>query len=240
MAAGGGGSWKVAYADFVTAMMALFMVLWILGQDQEVKGKVEEYFKNPWQAALSDSTGIIPIKNADVLSSRKANFEAPSAVPLETVRRINEDLMKLFMETPEVRENRSITVETTPEGMLITFMDQPNQPIFEKDAPEFTPYGAWVFNTVALQIARYPKQEIEVEGHIEKGYKPAGQDRGIELATERANVARRRLIENQVGASQIFKVAGYPGTKPLKGKPPENPENQRVTILIRATGGEAG
>ena len=58
MAAGGGGSWKVAYADFITAMMALFLVLWIMGQDQEVKGSVEEFFKNPWKAALSDSTGL--------------------------------------------------------------------------------------------------------------------------------------------------------------------------------------
>jgi chemotaxis protein MotB len=69
MAAGGGGSWKVAYADFVTAMMALFMVLWILNQDEKVKGAVQQYFDNPWKAALSDSTGIIPVKNADVTTS---------------------------------------------------------------------------------------------------------------------------------------------------------------------------
>src|SRR5689334_15695749 len=111
MAAGGGGSWKVAYADFVTAMMALFMVLWILNQDQEVKGSVEEYFKNPWKSPLSDSTGIIPIENADVTTSRKSNFENPSAVPLESVRRINEDLIKAFIQNPEYREHKSLNIE---------------------------------------------------------------------------------------------------------------------------------
>lgn len=236
MAAGGGGSWKVAYADFVTAMMALFMVLWILNQDQEVKGSVEEYFKNPWKAALSDSTGIIPIKNADVVASRKANFEAPSAVELNTVRRINDDLIKTFIQNPEYREHRSLEIETTSDGLLINFLDRPNQPIFltGTNSAKFTAYGTWVFNTVAWEIARYPTTIIELEGHTTKNFKAVRDDyTGWDVSSDRANLARKRLLENGVKEPQIAKVAGLSDRKPLKDRKGDDPTNNRVTIMIR-------
>jgi chemotaxis protein MotB len=236
MAAGGGGSWKVAYADFVTAMMALFMVLWIMNQDQEVRGIVEEYFKNPWKSALSDSTGIIPIKNADVVTSRKSNFENPSAVPLFTVRRVNEDLIKTFIQSTEYREHRSLHIDLTPEGLLINFLDRPDRPVFEKDSADFTDYGKFVFNTVAWEISRYPKQEIELEGHTEKDFKSSRPNYGSwDISTDRANSARRRLLENGVLESQVRKVAGYGGTKPLRNYKPQDSVNRRVTILIRGS-----
>lgn len=234
MAAGGGGSWKVAYADFVTAMMALFMVLWIMNQDQEVRGIVEEYFKNPWKAALSDSTGIIPIKNADLVTSSKSNFENPSVVPLETAKRPSEDLIKVFLHSPEYRENRSLQIELTPEGLLINFLDTPGRPIFEKDSAEFTDYGKWVFRTVAWEIARYPTTEIELEGHTEAGFKDVRENYGSwEVSAARANSARRRLITHGVKERQILKVAGFGGTKSLKDRKPEDPTNRRVTIMVR-------
>lgn len=235
MAAGGGGSWKVAFADFMTAMMALFLVMWIMAADEKVKGTIEESFKNPWKAALSDSTGIIPIKNADVVQSQKANFENPSVVPLETVRRINEDLVKVFLQSPEYRENKSLQIELTPEGLLISFLDDPSKPIFEKESAEFTDYGKWVFNTVSWEIARYPSTAIELEGHTEKGFKPVRENFGSwEVSTDRANSARRRLVDNGVKDAQISKVAAYGGTRPLKNRKPEEPANRRVTIMIRA------
>ncbi|MDA1272987.1 MAG: OmpA family protein [Verrucomicrobia bacterium] len=235
MAAGGGGAWKVAYADFVTAMMALFMVLWIMNQDQEVKGSVEEFFKNPWTAALSDSTGIIPVKNADVVSSRKANFEKASAVELEAIKRLNEDLVKTFIQNSEFRENRSLNVEMTPDGVLINFLDNPGQPIFEKDGSEFTPYGAFVFNTVAWAIARYPSTQIELEGHTEEGFKPVRKDYGAwEISLDRASSARRRLLTQGVNNSQIIKVSGFGGTQPLKDRNSFDSSNRRVTVMLRA------
>ena len=238
MAAGGGGSWKVAYADFVTAMMALFMVLWILGQDQEVKGSVESYYQNPWKAALSDSTGIIPVKNADVVSSRKANFEAPAAIELNTVRRINEDLVKTFIQNPEFREHRSLEVEQTSEGLLINFLDRPNQPIFHvgTNAAKFTEYGVFVFNTVAWEIARYASTEIELEGHTTANFKAVREDyNSWDVLTDRAKLAGRQLLNNGVKESQIIKVAGCSSKKPLnpKERKPDDPANNRVTILIR-------
>lgn len=236
MAAGGGGSWKVAYADFVTAMMALFLVLWILNQDQEVRGAVEEYFKNPWSAALSDSTGIIPVRNADVVSSRKSNFENPSAIPLFTVRRVNEDLIKTFVMSKEYMEHRSLHIEATPDGLLINFLDRPDRPVFNKDSAEFTDYGKFVFTTVAWEIARYPSQMIELEGHTEKNFKSLRPNYGSwDTSTERANAARRLLLENGVRESQVIKVAGYGGTRPLKNVNPDDAVNRRVTIVVRGS-----
>lgn len=235
MAAGGGGAWKVAYADFITAMMALFMVLWILNQDQEVKGSVEEFFKNPWTAALSDSTGIIPVKNADVVASRRANFEKASAVELEAIRRLNEDLVRTFIQNPEFRENRSLEVKMTPDGVLINFLDNPGEPIFEKESSEFTEYGAFVFNTVAWTIARYPSTQIELEGHTEEGFKPIRKDFGSwEISLDRAGSARRRLLRNGVGTNQIVKVSGFGGTKTLKDRNSFDESNRRVTVMLRA------
>ena len=237
MAAGGGGSWKVAYADFITAMMALFLVLWIMGQDQEVQGSVEEFFKNPWKAALSDSTGIIPVKNADVTTSQRSNFEAPSAIQLEAARRINEDLLKTFIQSKEYREHRSLQIEMTPEGLLINFLDNPSHPLFtiETNSVKFTEYGRWVFDTVSWEVARYPSTAIELEGHTEKGFKAISTDyTGWEVSLDEASIARRRLLENGVNPAQIVKVSGFAGTKPLREKKDDDRSNRRVSIMIRA------
>lgn len=227
----------MAYADFITAMMALFMVLWIMNQDQEVKGSVEEFFKNPWKAALSDSTGIIPVRNADVTQSQRSNFEAPSAIQLEAARRINEDLLRTFVQNKEYREHRSLAIEMTSEGLLINFLDNPSHPVFtiEKGSVKFTTYGRWVFDTVAWEIARYPSTSIELEGHTENGFKPLQPDyTAWEVSMDEASIARRRLLEMGVTEAQIVKVSGFAGTRPLKEKKPEDPSNRRVSIMIRS------
>lgn len=242
MAAGGGGSWKVAFADFMTAMMALFLVLWIMNQSEKVKGSVEEFFKNPWKAALSDSTGIIPVKDATVTASQRSNFEAPSAIELDSARRINEDLLKTFVQSKEYREHRSLVIELTPEGLLINFLDNPSHPIFriETNSVKFTEYGRWVFDTVAWEVSRYPSTAIELEGHTEFGFKPLQPDyTSWEVSMDEAKIARRRLLENGVTEGQVTKISGFAGTKTLKEKKPEDPSNRRVTIMIR-TGKENG
>ena len=173
MAAGGGGSWKVAFADFMTALMALFLVLWIVGQDQEVKGAVEEYFKNPWKAALSDSTGIIPIKNADVTSSQKNFFENASAIPMDSIKQISEDLLKTFIQNPEYRETRSLAIESTPDGVKISFFDETDMPLFEKESAQFTAWGLNAIRNLAWLVGQSKNSQvpIEIEGHTEVGFK---------------------------------------------------------------------
>ncbi|SVB57332.1 uncharacterized protein METZ01_LOCUS210186, partial [marine metagenome] len=93
--AGGGGAWKVAYADLVTAMMAMFLVLWILSQDEQVKGDVSAYFKTRFSTLTQMSPGIIPSDNMALVESRKDIFENASVIPLDQVRRLNDDLVKV-------------------------------------------------------------------------------------------------------------------------------------------------
>ncbi|MBI4661693.1 MAG: OmpA family protein, partial [Verrucomicrobia bacterium] len=149
-------------------------------------------------------------------------------------RRINEDLLKVFLQNEEYRGHRSLFMEITPDGLVISFLDLESHPFFEAGSAAFTPYGQWVFDTVAWEIARYPSAQIELEGHTEKNFKPVRDGSGSwELSSDWAHTARRRLLQNGVRESQILKVTGYGGTKPLKDRKPEDRSNRRVSLLIR-------
>ncbi len=89
-----GGAWKVAYADFVTAMMALFMVLWLTSQDQRIKDAVQRAFRNPFSSVTKESTGLIPNKDTQAVKTTSGNFDSASAVELTMLRRLNQDLVK--------------------------------------------------------------------------------------------------------------------------------------------------
>src|SRR5487761_422344 len=89
-----GGAWKEAYAELPTAMMALFIVLWLTSQDQRIKEAVERAFRNPFTSVTKDSTGIIPSKDTQAVRSSAGNFDSASAVELTMLRRLNQDLLK--------------------------------------------------------------------------------------------------------------------------------------------------
>ena len=100
-----GGSWKVAYADFVTAMMALFLVLWLTAQDTRIKEAIERSFRNPFSSATKESVGIIPNKDVQALEQAKGNFDSVSVLQLELLRRITEDLAKLLQKDPDCQNS---------------------------------------------------------------------------------------------------------------------------------------
>src|ERR1043165_3453076 len=91
-----GGAWKVAYADFVTAMMALFLVLWLTAQDTKIKEAIERAFRNPFSSATKESVGILPNKDVQALQQQKGSFDSVSVLQLELLRRITDDLAKLL------------------------------------------------------------------------------------------------------------------------------------------------
>jgi chemotaxis protein MotB len=227
-----GGAWKVAYADFITAMMALFMVLWLTAQDTKIKEAVERAFRNPFSAITKESMGIIP--NKDVTASQKAEgkFESISAVEMETMRRISEDLAKMLQQQDEAE--KSVQLDMTSDGLRINVFDRSHKPIFETDSDVFTTYGAWVFSTLAWEISRYTSFKIELEGHTESRVEGAGEGHNKwDLSTERANAARRKLVQNGVVAAQVCKVSGYADTVPMPELPPTSEANRRVTVLLK-------
>src|SRR5580704_15915644 len=108
-----GGAWKVAYADFVTAMMALFMVLWLTSQDQRIKDAVQRAFRNPFSSITKDSVGIIHSKESQAVRDSSGNFDSASAVELTMLRRINQDLTKSLQTDVEEKDDNPIKLDMT-------------------------------------------------------------------------------------------------------------------------------
>src|SRR5216117_2927064 len=103
-----GGAWKVAYADFVTAMMALFLVLWLTSQDEKIKEAVQRSFTNPFSSLTREAVGIIPHKDTRATTQdRSGNFDSSSAIELAVLRRLNEDLLKALSKDDEPEKEKS-------------------------------------------------------------------------------------------------------------------------------------
>jgi len=227
-----GGSWKIAYADFVTSMMALFLVLWLTSQDTRIKEAIERSFRNPYSSATKESVGILPNKDVQAMEKQKGSFDSPSALNLELLRRITQDLAQLLQRDAEGQN--SIKLDLTSEGLLINVFDRTQKPIFEAKSAQFTQYGSWVFSTLAWEIGRYPTFTVELEGHTESGREPIREDYGNwELSTDRANASRRKLLQHGTGADQICKVSGLGDTKPLDKAHPTDDANRRVSVLLK-------
>ena len=231
-----GGAWKVAYADFVTAMMALFLVLWLSSQDEKIKEAVERSFRNPFNSVTKESTGIIPNKVTQAVKSKDGNFDSASAVELNMLRRLAEEVVKTLQDSNPNED--AVKVEPIPDGVRISIFDKAQEPVFKTDTAEFTDFGRWVVSTLAWQVARYTNSfRVELEGHTESNQNPKRELFGPwEITTDRANATRRKMIEHGVGESQIRKVAGYADTQPLTGKTANDPLNRRVAVLLKING----
>jgi chemotaxis protein MotB len=228
-----GGAWKVAYADFVTAMMALFLVLWLTAQDTKIKEAIERAFRNPFSSATKESMGIIPNKDVQATHEQAGKFESVNAVEMELLRKITEDLAKMFEQNQD-EAMQSVKLQLTPEGLRVNLFDRSRKPIFEADSAKLSEYGTWVVSTLAWEISRYTTFNIEIEGHTQGGRKQVKEDYGDwELSADRANTARRFLIHNGVSSKQIAKVAGFADTRPFPGTVPTDETNRRVTVLLK-------
>jgi chemotaxis protein MotB len=204
------GVWKVAYADFTTAMMALFLCLWLTSQDQKIKDAVED---------------------ANASYQQQGHFQSVSAVEMETMRHLSDDLSKLLKQDENVT---SVRIDLTPEGLDINIFDRSQKPIFNPGTARFTDYGSWVFSTLAWEVSRYTTFRIELEGHTEskKENGTASRDEW-DLSTERANAARRVLAENGVVDKQFSKISGFADRIPMPGYVPTDEINRRVTVLLK-------
>ena len=230
-----GGAWKVAYADFITAMMALFLVLWLTSQDQKIKEAVQRSFRNPFSSVTKDSTGIIPAKDVQAVKSSSGNFDSASAVELNMLRKLADDLLKTLNSNPESPEEQPLKLEPTPDGMRISIFDRNRKPIFQPDTADFTQYGEWIFTTLAWEVSRFAGSSlVELEGHTEQGHVPPREDYdNWQLSTDRANAAKRKLVEHGVTLAQIQKLAGFADRMPMPNVQPQDESNRRVAILLK-------
>ena len=242
---GGGGAWKVAYADFVTAMMALFMVLWISAQDKKILIATSRYFQNPFSSPMEDHSGIMPFNdNSQDSSSKKksdddaSGTEKPSnedkQIQLSFLNAAAADFYRL-LHLDQNLDQKPIDVQVTSDGLRITVFDRAKRPIFVDDTTELTEWGRFVLQTLAWTIDRYHFR-VTIDGHTRAGMALKKEDYSSwELSSDRANAARRLLVLYAVDAGQIERVTGYADTRPLQGEPATSEANQRITLSLTLT-----
>jgi chemotaxis protein MotB len=224
-----GGAWKVAYADFVTAMMALFMVLWICGQRPEIIDATSRYFREPYKA-FPKTSGIL--ENQVAGTDKSAEHTDPNARPNEGfLRQAVRDFNRLL----NIKDNdpdKPVDIEVTPDGLKITLYDRNRKPLFKENTAQLTQWGNFVIQTLAWLIERYDFR-VYIDGHTSKGPASLGPNYGPwELSADRANAARRGLEFFAVEPSKMERVTGFGDTAPLPGQPPSAESNRRITVSL--------
>jgi chemotaxis protein MotB len=227
-----GGAWKVAYADFVTALMALFMVLWISGQNVEIRKATSKFFQDPYNALPERSSGMM---SAQVAGARNEESHTDPTAPANMgfLQAIAKELYRL-VNVEEKQDEKPIDIEITSDGLRINMYNRASKPLFLRDSSEFTEWGKFVTQTVAWLIDRYDFK-VFIDGHTPAGREPLRKDYGSwELSADRANASRRALQHYAVKPELIERVAGFGETVPLPNTAPESDSNDRMTISLSA------
>jgi chemotaxis protein MotB len=232
-----GGAWKVAYADFVTAMMALFMVLWISSQDQKILIATSRYFQTPFNSPMNASSGILPFdtnkptQHTGEDSGQDRTESSSREIDLQFLNSLAKDFFRL-MHVDEDLADKPIDIQVTSDGLRITLYDRARRPLFQENSAEFTEWGHFVMQSLAWLIDRN-QFRVVIEGHTRKGLKlPKPEYTAWELSADRANAARRALTFYAVDNSLIERVTGYADTRPVPFQNPEAETNQRVTLSL--------
>jgi chemotaxis protein MotB len=232
--AGKGGAWKVAYADFVTAMMALFMVLWIVGQDKEILIATSKYFQNPFNSPMEASSGVMPFDKSSSSSDGSGQGEkedSSNAVNMQFLNSIAKDFFRM-MQLDEDLADKPIDIQVTSDGLRVNLFDRARQPLFQKNTAEFTEWGRFCMQSLAWMIDRN-RFHVVIEGHTRPGLDlPKPEYTPWELSADRANASRRALTHYAVDEKQIDRVTGYAATRPLPDQSVESESNQRVTLSL--------
>jgi len=225
----GGGAWKVAYADFVTALMALFMVLWISAQDEEILLSTSRYFQNPFSYALENkSSGIM---KEGYKNFSKGSGNNMSMVDMNFLHSLATEFMRL-MDVDESDPNAPIQVNVTSDGLRITVYDRGDRPIFKKYTEKLTDWGDFVLQNLAWLMDRYDFR-VRVDSHVPvfntevpEDYDPWG------LTANRSNVARKTLVDYALHERKMDRITGYGDAHPLSDKSPSDESNQRVEFSL--------
>lgn len=242
--AGHGGAWKVAYADFVTAMMALFMVLWISAQDKKILIATSKYFQNPFSSTLNDHSGIMPFnKESDDNKSSKPDEDTTGKntqsdqdkqITMQFLNAVAADFYRLLHLDRNLDE-KPMDVQVTSDGLRLTLFDRSQRPLFAADSAEFTDFGRNLMQNLAWVVERH-HFNVTIDGHTKAGLVSTRPDYSPwELSADRANAARRALVFYAVEPEQIERVTGYADTRPLPNSPPDSDANQRVTLSLTLT-----
>lgn len=235
-----GGAWKVAYADFMTAMMAFFLLMWLLSMVvPEKRAGVEQYFKEfslfDKQSALDVRQGGAmipdqekpPVPQRDQLTEAADHGKQPAVQPEQLKGRL-QDAMN--MNLPDVKDQ--ITVDVTEAGVRIQIGYSEEDPLFAKGSPELTAKGRKAVQFIGSQLKALPNK-VEVEGHTDAVNYSGGRYTNWELSTQRASTARYALEQGGLPEERLSRVSGFASTQLLFPEAPADPRNRRISILVR-------
>jgi chemotaxis protein MotB len=216
-----GGAWKVAYADFVTAMMSLFIVLWLLNSSKQVQEAVGGYFKDP--TGTSRKVGSSMSGAADNFLLTKDDMPKLKEQLQRTIRQMN-DFEKL---------KSHIEMTVTAEGLRIELLESASGTFFDSGSPKLNADGRELLVTLANELGKLPNK-ISIEGHTDsKPYASSGNYSNWELSSDRANAARRLMQSNGIRPDQVTQVRGFADQRLRKLDNPLDPSNRRVSLIVQ-------
>ena len=248
-----GGAWKIAYADFVTAMMAFFLLMWLLGSStkSQLEG-ISEYFKTPLKVALSggssvgESSSLIKgggtdltrqqgqVQKSTVKDDQKAKKiikERAELIKLEGLKKKIEDAVEA---NPSLKKfANQLLLDITSDGLRIQIVDEQNRPMFASGKAELQPYTKTILREIGKMLNDV-ENKISLSGHTDGKPFPTG-DKGYsnwELSADRANASRRELIVGGMDTSKVLQVIGLSSAVLFDKDAPLNPINRRISIVV--------
>jgi chemotaxis protein MotB len=253
-----GGAWKLAYADFVTAMMAFFLLMWLVGAtDEKTKRGIAEYFQDPDKVSLLEDnnggarTSLIQGGGADLASEeqgqvnngRTTEIEEDSPeeiekkaeqIDLEQLELLKKKIQSMIDANPNLAEFKDqIKLETTQEGLRVQIIDNKNTPMFKIASAETEPDVQLILRKLAPVINELPNK-ITINGHTDALPFPANQTgyTNWELSSDRANAARYELNQGGLAEEKILRVIGLSSSIPYNPKDALDPMNRRISIIV--------
>jgi chemotaxis protein MotB len=223
-----GGAWKVAYADFVTAMMALFIVLWLMNSSKQIQVAVGGYFKDPTGKSRQVGTDM---------SGAGESFKLTK----NDLSQLKEQLQKRIQSINELEKlHKNIEMTVTAEGLRIELLESEKGTFFNRGSPDLNASGKELLVLLAQQLGELPNR-ISVEGHTDaKPYAGNGNYTNWELSANRANAARRLMQQSGLRSDQVSQVRGFADQRLRIPQDPLEPSNRRISIIVQYLTSEAG
>ncbi len=241
-----GGSWKIAYADFMTAMMAFFLVMWLIANSSpQQRHRIAEYFQMPLKVALSQgnqsslSDSVIPGGGDDLVKkegevNRSRPRDGESDKDIRRLKKARERLESLIKSDPRLSNFQSnLRLQLTENGLLIQIIDTQDRPMFKLGSKELESYLMAIFEALVPVLNELPNR-ISLTGHTDSLPYAQG-DVGYsnwELSSDRANASRRALISAGLTANKFLRVIGTADSMVLENTAPDSPINRRISILV--------
>ncbi len=241
-----GSAWKIAYADYMTAMMAFFLVMWILSLvPREELPHIAEYFRTPLMTAITggpsidNSSSVIPGGSPSPIPNQNPALRSPSSMDAESrdIRRLQDlksDLEELIRTDPILRQFRpQLLLDMTPDGLRIQIVDQQNRPMFNTGSAVVQSYMRSILRQLGPAFNRLPNS-ITISGHTDAVQYATGERlySNWELSADRANAARQELVAGGMEESKIKRVLGLSSSVPLVKDDPNAAVNRRISLLV--------